>query len=116
MEALYYVSAFRTGRGWPWTRKGEPGVWACLVAALLRAAVGGALAAATSTSGQISSELGLFLLGAAAPTVMPPLLRVVGSTVTTVVTRLLTPVPPPADSGELGSAEFEQPGGGRDAG
>lgn len=116
MEALYYVNALRAGPGWPWTRKGEPGLGACVIAVVLRGAAGGVLAAAASLSDQPVSPLVALVLGAAAPLIMPPVLRAAATVVTTIVTRLLTPVPTSADTQRSDSPDAERGEGDRDAG
>jgi hypothetical protein len=116
MEALYYVNALRAGPGWPWARKGEPGLGACVIAAVLRAAAGGVLAGAANLSGQAAFPLVALLLGAAAPLIMPPLLRAVAAGVTAIVTRLLTPLPASAETQKLDSPGVERGEGGQGVG
>jgi hypothetical protein len=93
VEALEYAAAIRRAKGWPWKRRGEPGLGPQLVAILLRLAAGTGLAAAAGAGGQIAGVFGALVTGITTPLMVEKILHQVG-TVAVEVPEPKAPAPP----------------------
>lgn len=79
VEALEYAAAIRRAKGWPWKRRGEPGLGPQLVAILLRLAASTGLAAAAGAAGQLASVFGALVIGVTTPIMVERILRQAGT-------------------------------------
>ncbi|GAA4606794.1 hypothetical protein BJY16_006008 [Actinoplanes octamycinicus] len=75
VEALEYSAAIRRTKGWPWRRRGEPGLGPSLVAIALRLSASAGLAAAAGAGGQVAGAFGALALGITAPLVVEKILQ-----------------------------------------
>ncbi|MCP2259865.1 hypothetical protein LX15_003574 [Streptoalloteichus tenebrarius] len=73
VEGLDFAGAIRRTGGWPWKQPEEPGPVPFLVSVVIRLAVGGGLAVAAGSAGQISGPFGALAIGIAAPLVVAQL-------------------------------------------
>lgn len=105
VEGLELVAAIRRTGGWPWRLHGEVGLGPYLVAVTLRLAVGGVLAAALGTNGQLSGPAGAAMIGITAPLLVEKMFRQVGTSGST----LSEPTPPESARAALAHRESGRP-------
>lgn len=79
VEGLDLYAAVRRKGCWPWRVRGprETGALAYFVAELIRLVIGGGLAGAAATSGQLSTPLAALTMGIATPLIVERLARAV---------------------------------------
>ncbi|SHH05607.1 hypothetical protein [Streptoalloteichus hindustanus] len=73
VEGLDFAGAIRRTGGWPWRQPGEPGPAPLLISVVIRLTVGGGLAAAAGSAGQVGGPFGALAIGIAAPLVVAQL-------------------------------------------
>lgn len=73
VEGLQFSGAIRRVGGWPWRKRGEPGLWPFVVSVVIRLAIGGGLAAACAAGGQLAGPFAAVAVGIAAPYIVEQL-------------------------------------------